>query len=342
MSGEVNIKRLALELNISIATVSKALNDSHEISLKTKNRVWDLAKALNYTPNPAASNLRSNKTKTIAVIIPFVANNFFSLSIKGIEEVARQYGYHVLIYQTHEDTEMEIAFTKSLLSGRVDGILTSVSSNEYNSEFYQNLVKKIPLVFFDRVYENIDTFTVTTDDYEISFQATEHLVTSGCKKIAYLYGLDKLPAGRARFAGFKDAIKSNGMEVAEQLIVNYVHDEELNLQNIKQLFTEHQPDALFSSIEEFVIPAYIACQELNLKIPGDVKILSFSNLSTAQLLNPSLTTITQPAFEIGNEAAKCLFKLLNKRGIGDDQNIVLKSMLIKRASTGQQASINEV
>ncbi|MFD2286851.1 substrate-binding domain-containing protein [Pedobacter petrophilus] len=334
MSGEVNIKRLALELNISIATVSKALNDSHEISLKTKNRVWDLAKALNYTPNPAASNLRSNKTKTIAVIIPCVANNFFSLSIKGIEEVARQYGYHVLIYQTHEDTEMERSFTNSLLNGRVDGILTSVSSNEYNNEYYQNLVKKIPLVFFDRVYENIDTFTVTTDDYEISFNATEHLIESGCKKIAYLYGLEKLPAGRARFSGYKDAMNAHGLEVAEHLIVNYIDDDELNLQNIKKLFNENQPDAVFSSLEEFIIPAYTACQELKLNIPDDVKLLSFSNLSSAKLLNPSLTTITQPAFEIGNEAAKCLFKILNKKGIGDDQNIVLKSMLIKRASTG--------
>lgn len=334
MSGEVNIKRLAQELNISIATVSKALNDSYEISLKTKNRVWDLAKALNYTPNPAASNLRSNKTKTIAVIIPCVANNFFSLAIKGIEEIARKYGHHVLIYQTHEDIEMEMSFTNSLLNGRVDGILTSVSSNEYNMEYYKNLVKKIPLVFFDRVYENMDTFKVTTDDYQISFAATEHLIECGSTKIAYLYGLEKLPAGRARFAGYKDAMAAHGLKVAEELIVCYNEDEEINFENIKTLFKEHQPDALFSSIEEFIIPAYSACNELKLQIPNDVKILSFSNLSSAKLLNPSLTTITQPAFEIGNEAAKCLFKILNKRGIDDEQNIVLKSMLIKRASTG--------
>lgn len=334
MSGEVNIKRLAQELNISIATVSKALNDSYEISLKTKNRVWDLAKALNYTPNPAASNLRSNKTKTIAVIIPCVANNFFSLAIKGIEEIARKYGHHVLIYQTHEDTEMEMSFTNSLLNGRVDGILTSVSSNEYNSEYYKNLVKKIPLVFFDRVYENMDTFKITTDDYQISFTATEHLIECGCTKIAYLYGLEKIPAGRARFTGYKDAMTKHDLKIADELVVNYDEDEEVNLEKIKKLFINHRPDALFSSIEEFIIPAYSACNELKLQIPQDVKILSFSNMSSAKLLNPSLTTITQPAFEIGNEAAKCLFKILNKKGADDDQDIVLKSTLIKRASTG--------
>jgi LacI family transcriptional regulator len=334
MAEAVNIKRLAQELNISIATVSKALNDSYEISLKTKNRVWTLAKELNYTPNPAASNLRSHKTKTIAVVIPCVANNFFSLSIKGIEEIARQHGYHVLIYQTHEDIEAEVAFTNSLLSGRVDGILTSVSSSEYNSEYYTNLVKKIPLVFFDRVYENLDAFNVSTDDYDIAFQATEHLIERGCTKIAYLYGLQNLPAGRARFAGYRDALNAHGLDTAEQLIVNYHDDEAFNVQRIKDLLSGHQPDALFSSIEEFIIPVYSTCRALEIKIPSDIKILSFSNLSTAALLSPSLTTITQPAFEIGREAAKCLFKMLNNKQADDERNIVLKSMLIKRDSTG--------
>lgn len=334
MSGEVNIKRLAQELNISIATVSKALNDSYEISLKTKNRVWDLAKQLNYTPNPAASNLRSNKTKTIAVIIPFVANNFFSRAIKGIEEIARKYGHHVLIYQTHEDIEMEMSFTNSLLNGRVDGILTSVSSSEYNLDYYKNLVKKVPLVFFDRVYKDLDAYNVATDDYEISYDATVHLIECGCKKIAYLYGLENLPAGKARFSGFEDALHDNGLIVDDQLVIKYVEDEEQNLKQISDLLSRHQPDALFSSIEEFVIPSYTACKSLQFQIPDDVKIISFSNQATAHLLNPSLTTITQPAFEIGREAATCLFKILNKKGHGDDQDIILKSTLIKRESTG--------
>lgn len=334
MSGEVNIKRLAQELNISIATVSKALNDSYEISLKTKNRVWDLAKALNYTPNPAASNLRSNKTKTIAVIIPFVANNFFSLAIKGIEEIARKYGHHVLIYQTHEDIEMEMSFTNSLLNGRVDGILTSVSSSEYNGDYYKNLVKKIPLVFFDRVYKDLDAYNVATDDYNISFEATIHLIECGCKKIAYLYGLENLPAGKARFAGFKDAMEANGLTMNDELVIKYCEDEEKNLEQIRQLLLQHQPDALFLSIEEFVIPSYTACRALNFQIPGDIKIISFSNQATAHLLNPSLTTITQPALEIGREAATCLFKMLNKKGHGDDHDIIMKSTLIKRESTG--------
>lgn len=332
MAEAVNIKRLAQELNISIATVSKALNDSYEISLKTKNRVWTLAKELNYTPNPAASNLRSHKTKTIAVVIPCVANNFFSLSIKGIEEIARQYGYHVLIYQTHENIEMEISFTNSLLNGRVDGILTSVSSSEYNSEYYTTLVKKVPLVFFDRVYEDLEAVKITTDDYEISFEATLHLINSGCKKIAFLYGLENLPAGKARYQAYQDALKAHNIAIDEELVIRYDEDEEINFERIMKLLESKKPDALFSSIEEFIIPSYLACKELNLNIPTAVKILSFSNMNTARILNPSLTTITQPAFEIGREAAKCLFKILNKKEL-EERNIVLKSILIKREST---------
>ena len=334
MSGGVNIKRLAQELNISIATVSKALNDSHEISLKTKSRVWDLAKTLNYTPNPAASNLRSNKTKTIAVIVPFIANNFFALAIKGIEEIARKFGHHVLIYQTHEDIEMEMAFTNGLLNGRVDGILTSVSSSEYNGEYYKNLVKKIPLVFFDRVYKDLNAYNVTTDDYGISYEATLHLIECGCSKIAYLYGLENLPAGKARFMGFKAAMEENALTVNDELIIHYCEDESKNLAQISQLINNHRPDALFSSLEEFVIPTYTACRSLNLKIPEEIKVISFSNQATAELLAPSLTTITQPALEIGREAATCLFKMLNEKDVGDDLDIVLRSTLVKRGSTG--------
>jgi LacI family transcriptional regulator len=332
--GDVTIKTLAQQLNISTATVSKALNDSYEISSGTKSRVWALAKALNYTPNPAASNLRSHKAKTIAVIIPSVANTFFSIAIKGIEEVARSNGYHVLIYQTQEDIEMEMSFINSLLNGRVDGILTSVSSSGYNSAYYQNLVHKIPLVFFDRVYESMDTFKITTDDYAIAYQATEHLIECGCVKIAYLYGLAHLPAGKARFSGYQDALNAHGLAVTEALIIQYDYDEEANQTHIEKLLRLNPPDGVFSSIEEFIIPAYTACQKAGYAIPTDIKMLSFCNLSTAAILNPSLTTITQPAFEMGREAAKCLFKVFNKRGFDEDQHIVLKSTLIKRASTG--------
>ncbi|MES2458440.1 MAG: LacI family DNA-binding transcriptional regulator [Bacteroidota bacterium] len=334
MKGNVTVKTLAKELNISIATVSKALNDSYEISVDTKQKVWDLAKKLKYERNPAASNLRSHKTRTIAVIIPEVANNFFSLAINGIEEIARKRDYHVLIYQTHENSETETAFTESLLSGRVDGILISVSSGTENYDHFRELVDKIPVVFFDRTIEGIDAVKITTDDYESAYQATCHLIENGCSNIAYLYALSNLCTGQRRLEGYKDALAAHQLAINNDLIIGYDKNPDQNYENIKQLISVQKPDAVFSSIEEFALPCYYVCRELGLNIPNDLKIISFSNLSTAPLLSPSLTTITQPAFEIGKEAAGFLFKILDKKPFDADEIPILKSTLIKRESTG--------
>lgn len=334
MKGNVTVKTLAQELNISIATVSKALNDSYEISQETKQKVWDLAKKLKYERNPSASNLRSNKTKTIAVIVPEIANNFFSLAINGIEEIARKRDYHVLIYQTHENSEIEIAFTDSLLSGRVDGILISVASSTVNSEHFRELVKRIPVVFFDRTIEDIDAVKITTDDYESAYNATEHLIENGCKKIAYLYALNNLTTGKRRLSGYQNALKAHDLAFNDNLIVNYDNNIDTNYENIRNLITKQKPDAIISSIEELALPCYYVCRSLNLTIPKDLKIISFSNLGTAPLLNPSLTTVTQPAFEIGREAAGFLFKILDNKPFDTDEIPILKSVLIKRESSG--------
>ncbi|ASU34062.1 LacI family DNA-binding transcriptional regulator [Mucilaginibacter xinganensis] len=332
--GSVNIKKLALELNLSAATVSRALHDSYEISTETKQRVWALAKALNYQPNHFASNLRQQKSMTIAVIVPEVANNFFSQAINGIEEIARLHDYHVLIYQTHESTEKEIALIKRLLSGRVDGILISVASNANDSEHFKELITQLPLVFFDRLYEDIEAITVTTDDYESAFNATQHLVDCNCKKIAYLQALNNLSTGKKRLAGYLDALKNNGIISDEALIIKNCDDENKNYEQVKGLLITHKPDGIIASIEDLALPCYYACNDLNLNIPADVKIVSFSNLKTAPLLKPSLTTITQPAFQIGKEAATILFSVLNKKDIQPNETKVLKSTLMIRESTG--------
>src|SRR5215217_802641 len=332
MKGNVTVKTLAKELNISIATVSKALNDSYEISIDTKQKVWDLAKKLKYERNPAASNLRSHKTKTIAVIIPEIANNFFSLAINGIEEIARKRDYHVLIYQTHENSETEIAFTDSLLSGRVDGILISVSSSTENYAHFKELVNKIPVVFFDRTMEDIDAVKITTDDYESAYNATCHLIENGCRKVAFLFALSNLSTGQKRLAGYQNALKDHQLDFGEELIVNYDKDEDGNYENIRELLNAQKPDGIVSSIEEFALPCYYVCRELGLNIPDDLKIISFSNLSTAPLLSPSLSTVTQPAFEIGKEAAGLLFRILDKKPFDTHEVQTLKSTLIKRES----------
>jgi LacI family transcriptional regulator len=331
--SNITIKELALELNLSAATVSRALSDSYEISAATKQRVWDLAKKLNYEPNPSASTLRSHKTKTLAVIVPEIANNFFSQAINGIEEVLRQHGYHVLIYQTHENSETEAAFIKSLLSGRVDGVLISVSSETNNNDHFTELNKNIPVVFFDRALENMEAVKITTNDYESAYIATEHLIECGCKKIGFLFALNNLSTGKNRLNGYIDALANNNIAYDETLVISCDKDESQNYSHIKDLLAKNKPDGLISSIEELVLPCYAVCEELHINIPDDLKIVSFSNLKTAPFLNPSLTTITQPAFEIGITAATLILKLLNKKQVDTNEVVVLKSDLIERGST---------
>src|SRR4026207_1336076 len=185
--NNVTLKKLADELNMSPSTVSRALRDSHEISQETKDRVKALAAELDFQPNPHASSLRKNKSRTIAVIIPEKQNNFFSQVLNGVEEVARQKGYHVLIYLTHEDHKRESDILHLLRNGRVEGVMISVSNTTKNFEHLADCQKSdLPLLFFDRVCESMEAPCIITDDAAAAFKATEHLLKAGCRKIAFI------------------------------------------------------------------------------------------------------------------------------------------------------------
>ncbi len=329
---KVNIQRLADELNLSIATVSRALRDSYQIRPETRQKVWDLARKLNYQPNPFASGLREQKSKNIAVIFPELANNFFSLAINGIEEIARQKGYQVLIYLTHESATSEIAFVNSLANGRVDGLLLSLSSETDNYDHITELNKKLPVIMFDRICELGDMLNVATDDYDSSYKGAMHLIERGCRRIMFLQALKNILPGKMRLNGYTDALRDAGIAHDDQLIVDCDKDDKENVQLIKTAISQQQPDGVLSSIEKLGIGCYHAVNELRLSIPKQIKIVSFSNLETASLLNPSLTTITQPAFDIGKEAANILFQLLDKKKIVAESKVI-KSVLIEREST---------
>ena len=333
----VNIKKLAQILNLSISAVSKALRDSHDISKETKDRVIALATELNYQPNPYASSLRKHKSKTIAVIIPEIANNYFTLAINGIESVAQEKNYHVLIYLTHEDYRKEIALTRYLHGGRVDGVLISVSNTTTDYAHLQQLVENgLPIVFFDRVGESFDTVKVTTDDYESSYLATKHLFEQGCKKPVHLAMSRNISIGEKRMKGYLRAWQDHGLPADDALVLNCSNENRQDFLLIKDLLQHRQPDGIFAAVEQYALSAYEACRDLKLVIPRDIKIICFSNLKTASLLNPSLTTITQPAFEIGKEAASVLFKALDKKHYQlKNENIVIKSVLIPRESTAK-------
>ncbi len=332
----MNLKQLAQELNLSISAVSKALRDSHEISPATKNAVLAKAKELNYQVNPFASSLRKQKSKTIAVIIPEVVNDFFGPVINGIESIAQEKQYHVLIYLTHEDMQKEVAITKLLQSGRVDGVMLSLSATTSDTKHIEALKEKaIPLVFFDRIAEDIDAPKVITNDCKSGNEATAHLIENGCKRIAFLSISNKLSITHKRMKGYFEALKEHEIKEDNNLVINCDGDDLHNTNLIRKLLqSKNRPDGIFACVESLAIIAYEVCKELQLKIPEDVKVICFSNLKTAGLLCPSLTTITQPAYEIGREAASILFKLIEKKG---NQFIyektVINSVLIARNST---------
>jgi len=331
----INIKKLAEELNLSKSTVSRAFRDNSDIKADTKERILAKAKELNYQPNHYASNLREQKSRTIAIIVPELANNYFSHAIHGIERIARQHNYHILIYVTDDDYQKEVDFIRHLHNGRADGIIMS-ASGEANNHSYLNRLggKRLPLVFFDRVYEDIDVPRVVTNDYDSSFKATEHLIQQGCKKIAYLVVNKSLSIGKTRMQGYIDALEKHQLQFEDKFIIDCSNSYEENNIIIKEALKELKPDGIFASVERLAFAAYYACYDLKLNIPKDIKVIGFSSLEIAPLLNPSLTTITQPAAEIGSQAAQLLFDMLEGgQAVNTIQEVVLKSKLFARNST---------
>ena len=310
--GNMTIRILAKELKLSAATVSKALADSHEISVPTKKRVLEMAAALNYTPNPYASSLRRKKSKTIAVILPEVADSFFSGAINGIEAVAQEKGYHVLVCLTHERALKEQAILHEMQGGRADGVLISVCSETSDPASITELQEKgVPVVFFDRIHEGVDTASIVTDDAHSAYTATQHLLRQGCKRIAFLAISESLSISHQRIEGYKLALHDEGVAFQAADVVACCHDAAENQRILQDLFRkEDGPDGVIASVEKLAVQVYQAARETGRSIPGDIKVVAFSNLATAAFLNPSLTTITQPAFEMGKAAATLLFRSL--------------------------------
>ncbi len=333
---KLTIKTLAKELQLSVSTISKALRDSHEISTATKNKVLALAAQLNYTPNPYASSLRKHKSKTIAVVIPEVVNSFFSQAINGIESVAKEKGYHVLIYLTHESFDNENAILKDFESGRVDGVLLSVSTQTTQKKHVDELIEKgVPVIFFDRVLNEVNTVKVITNDFESAYIATTHLIKSGCKNPHFVSLASSLNIISHRKQGFKKALEDNHIIFKTSAIINCTVNWQQNYTVLlKKLKAVNKPDGILCSVENLSINIYKVCNDLKINIPGKLQIISFSNLDTAAFLNPPLTTVTQPAYAIGQTAAGTLVKALEKKSfVLSNDTIVIPSVLIKRKST---------
>ncbi|RAI94135.1 LacI family DNA-binding transcriptional regulator [Algoriphagus yeomjeoni] len=340
MASGISLKELAAELKLAPSTVSRALNDSYEISEATKKKVISMAEKLNYHANPFARSLRENKSKTIAIIIPERINSFFAQVMDGIEEIAQEHGYHLLIYNTHEDMERERKIVNLLLNGRADAIAMSVTSQTSDNSHLKKLHDRgLPIIFFDRISSEIPTTKFITNDYESAYEATQHLINQNCKKITFFTLCVDLSISKERQRGFNDAIADAGIELDPSMTLYCGHDEQSNIEKIQELLNSaNRPDGIVTSVEKLAFATYQALKRTNLRMPNDLKLISFSNSSIAGLLNPSLTTITQPASMIGSECAKLLIKKLTKPNHYDliDQVITIPSKITIRESTCQE------
>lgn len=333
--SKVDIISIAKALNLSKSTVSRAFQEKSDINPNTRNRILAYANELNYRPNHYASNLREQKSKTIAVVVPELENNYFTQIIKGAEEIAKREGYHILIYATDDDVNKEREFITSISNGKVDGVLMSVVGEADNHSYLHNIdLIRMPIVFFDRVYDDVDIIKVITDDYKSSFEATEHLIHGGCKKIAYLVVDKDHSIGKLRALGYTDALKKHNIAIDEDLIVDCTNSYEDNFLIIKDFLSNNKPDAIFASVERLAFSTYFVCNSIGLNIPADLKIIAFSSLQIAELLSPPLSTVTQPAEQIGQEAAKLLLaKLKGEHQELGSNTIKLNSNLMIRKSS---------
>jgi len=334
--NNTTIKTIATKLGISKGTVSKALQDSHEISIATKNRVLEAASELHYKPNHFASGLKSRKSKAIAVIIPEIADSFFSLAIKGIETVTQKKGYHINIYITNDQIEREKEIFRLLSDGRVDGVLISVCRDATGSDHIKELMDTgMPLVFFDRAVEDIETGKVVTDDFTSGYNAALHLLEQGCNRVCFFSISENLSILQKRVEGFKRALSQHHVPDACSNVYQISTDQNKCLETIISLLSDPdlRPDGIVISVELLTIPIYMACKALRISIPEDLKVICFSNLQYASLLSPPLTTITQPAFEIGEQAASLICSaIVNNRSLRNEKIICPSRLDIRDSS----------
>jgi DNA-binding LacI/PurR family transcriptional regulator len=308
MAHQVTIKDLARHLNISVATVSRAMRDMPEIKAETRDAVLKLAKEWDYQPNLLATNLVKNRTKTIGVIVPDLAYHFFASVIKGIEEEAIARGYSLLLTQTSELYERELTNVQNLSRGQVEGFIVSISQETTDFEHLKRLQRKgIPLVFFDRDADEIDVPKVMVDNVGAAYEATKHLIENGSKRIAFLAGPSNVTVSNLRQSGFEKAIKDSGLELDKSLIVhgNYNLQQAIKLTN--ELFElKNPPDGLVVVSDRLALGAIAALRKKNVRIPEEVAIVSFNDEPICSIVTPTLSSVAQPTFEMGKMAITLL------------------------------------
>ena len=336
---DITLKQIAETLGISITTVSKALKNYPDVSEKTKKSVLDLAKSLQYTPNSFAVNLRTKESRTIGLIIPEVVHHFFSSVINGIIAEAEKNGYLVIILQSNESLEMEKKQVALLLNKRVDGIVMSLSNESNDDEHIREIIRReIPFVMFDKISKLIQCSKVIINDQKAAFNAVEVLIGKGCKKIAHIRGPVNPQNAIDRFLGYKKALEKNNMVYDSKLVYtckNVTFEEGRTFS--EQIIKEHPDvDGIFVITDLVAVGVLAYFNEINVKVPEQVKVMGFSNWFMSQVITPKLSTVEQPSYEMGVQTFSLLLEEMNsKKDLLEfkPRTIELETSIIEREST---------
>ena len=314
MAHQVTIKDIARHLNISVATVSRAMRDMPDIKPETREKVLNLAKEWDYQPNILATSLVKSRTKTIGVIVPDLGYHFFASVVKGIEEEAIARGYSLLLTQTSELYERELINVQNLSRGQVEGFIISLSQETTDYEHLKRLQRKgIPLVFFDRDAIDINVSKVMVDNVGAAYEATKHLIENGCKRIAFLAGPTNVTVSNQRQMGYEKALKDSGLKIDETLIVHGSY----NLRQVIELTNylidlQNPPDGLVVVSDRLAIGAMSAFRARNIRVPDDIAIVSFNDEPICTIVTPTLTSVSQPTMEMGRMAMSLLINQIER------------------------------
>ena len=332
----ISLKDLALEIGVSISTVSRAINNHPDISPEVTLRIQKLAAEMNYTPNPLAMGLLKQATRMIGVIVPDLVTHFYSSIISGIEQVAEERGYYILIASSNETLQKEIKVVENLLKTRVEGLIVCLSQETKNYEHFDRLIKNdIPLVFFDRVCRTSEVSSVVVDNVDAAQKVTKHFHKNGFRRIAYIAGPDHLNISQERTRGYLSGLKSCGLDFHPELLVECnMSAKDATKATARLLDLPERPDAIFGINDTVAFAAMKEIKRRGFRIPDDVALVGFTDEFHSTVVEPALTSIMHPTFEIGQEAARLFFKRIENPETKPDQ-IVLKTKLVIRKSSGK-------
>ncbi|RUT71152.1 LacI family transcriptional regulator [Flavobacterium cupreum] len=342
MKRKITLKQIAKELDVSISTVSKSLRNSLEIGEETREKVQAFAKFYNYKPNNIALSLKNRKTKSIGIIIPEIVHYFFSTVINGIEQVANENGYSVVICLSDDSFDKEVLNMEMLANGSIDGFIMSLSKEtQYKGDFHhitEVINQGMPVVMFDRVTNDILCDKVIIDDKAAAYEAVQSLIDNGRKKIALVTTVDYVSVGKLRTDGYEKALLDNGLPFNEDLIIK-IEDVDTCEITISQLLHDRAFDAVFAVNELFAVTIIKTASKMGLKVPEDLAVIAFTDGIISKYSTPSITTVSQSGEKMGNKAAKMLIERLEAEHDDDEEENenytteVIETHLIKREST---------